>query len=150
MSTPTPDPPPTFNIAPEALVKSAENLVNYIEQAATRLVISVTQNATFDNVIRPLVAIDNEVKARVQYMALFQAVAVNLVDKAYLALFQNKDLFALVNTVYSSLLLQPAEEERSAEEEDIRLLTRFYRMFVDNGMELTGPAYDRFVWISRR
>lgn len=96
---------PTFNLSPSTLLDIATDLVNQVRQAANDLVNHVSpQNATFENTLRPLADIDNELKGKVQYLALFQAVspssemrnassaAVNMVDKAYLGIFQTPSL----------------------------------------------------------
>ncbi|KAJ5181869.1 Neurolysin/Thimet oligopeptidase N-terminal [Penicillium cf. viridicatum] len=67
---------PTFNLSPSTLLDIATDLVNQVQQAANDLADKVSpQNATFENAVRPLVAIDNGVKGKVQYLALFQAVS---------------------------------------------------------------------------
>ncbi|KAE8373711.1 hypothetical protein BDV26DRAFT_296701 [Aspergillus bertholletiae] len=151
-------PPPKFDISAEALEQNAKSLVDHVQQATARLISSCADSiaADFANVILPLAAIDNEVKARVQYLALFQAIstcpgvrsassmAINLVDKTYLSIFQDDNLFALVNRVRDNVSVHVMDEE------DARLLNKFHWMFVENGMNLTGKCRDRFTWISRR
>lgn len=156
--TTIPPPPPKFDISAKDLEQNAKDLIDYIQQATARLINSCTDNTTadFETIILPLAGIDNKVKSRIQYIALFQAIspcvdirkassaAINLVDKAYLSIFQNDDIFRLVNRV---------REHASAhlmDEEDTRLLNKFHWMFVENGMYLTGKSRERFTWISRR
>ncbi|PYH99211.1 thimet oligopeptidase [Aspergillus ellipticus CBS 707.79] len=156
--TPVPQ-PPSFDILAEDLEEQAKDLVHHTEQAIARLVSSCTDiaSADFETIILPLARIDNEVKARVQYLALFQAIspcpnirkassyAVNLVDQAYLNIFQNQSLFKLVNYVRENDVCVHVKSE-----EDVRLLDKFHWMFLENGMNLAGPSRDRFIWISRR
>ncbi|KAJ5943433.1 hypothetical protein N7516_003601 [Penicillium verrucosum] len=146
---------PTFNLSPSTLLDIATDLVNQVRQAANDLVNHVSpQNATFENTLRPLADIDNELKGKVQYLALFQAVspssemrnassaAVNMVDKAYLGIFQTPSLFALVNAVYKNYV--------DTKSEDQKLLNMIHSMFMENGLELEGDKRDRFLWISNR
>ncbi|KAJ9481534.1 hypothetical protein VN97_g11941 [Penicillium thymicola] len=146
---------PTFNLSPSTLRDIATDLVNQVRQAASDLVNHVSpQNATFENTLRPLADIDNELKGKVQYLALFQAVspsseirnassaAVNMVDKAYLGIFQTPSLFALVNAVYKNYV--------DTKSEDQKLLNMIHSMFMENGLELEGDKRDRFLWISNR
>lgn len=87
---------PTFGLSPSTLLDIATDLVNQVQQAANDLANNISpQNATIENAVLPLANIDNEVKGKVQYLALFQAVspsselrkasstAVNMVDKTY-------------------------------------------------------------------
>ncbi|KAJ5826887.1 hypothetical protein N7447_003650 [Penicillium robsamsonii] len=154
---------PTFNISPSTLLDIATDLVNQVQQATNDLVNRVSpQNATFENALRPLADIDNEVKGKVQYLALFQAVshlpelrkasstAVNMVDKAYLGVFQIRSIFALVNAVYKRHAEGNDHAEESSKSEDQKLLERFHSMFMENGLELEGDKRDRFLWISNR
>ncbi|KAJ5725344.1 thimet oligopeptidase [Penicillium malachiteum] len=151
--------PPRFDISPEDLEEQAKDLIYHTKQATTHLISSCTEitSASFESIILPLARIDNEVKDRVQYLALFQAIstspkirkassqAISLVDQAYLNIFQNHILFNLVNHV--------RENDTSLHvrgEEDIRLLDKFHWMFLETGMNLNGPTRDRFTWISRR
>ncbi|OQE41462.1 hypothetical protein PENCOP_c005G02375 [Penicillium coprophilum] len=148
---------PIFNISPSTLLDIATELVSQVQQASNDLVNRVSpQNATFKNALLPLADIDNEVKGKVQFLALFQAVApspemrkasstaVNMVDKAYLSIFQMRSLFALVNGVYKRHI------EETLDSEDQKLLERFHSMFMENGLELEGDKRDRFLWISNR
>ncbi|KAJ5614550.1 thimet oligopeptidase [Penicillium herquei] len=152
-------PPPRFDISADNLEQQAEDLINHTEQATARLISSCTdiESADFETIILPLARTDNEFKARVQYLALFQAVstspdirkassqAVNMVDQAYLNIFQNHELFTLVNHVRKN-----DTSVHTRDEEDIRLLDKFHWMFLENGMNLNGSSRDRFTWISRR
>ncbi|KAJ6031938.1 thimet oligopeptidase [Penicillium herquei] len=151
--------PPRFDISAEDLEEQAKDLIYHTEEATARLISSCKDitSADFEITILPLARIDTEIKARVQYLALFQAIstspdirkassqAVNLVDQAYLSIFQNPKLFNLVDHV--------REYDTSVHargEEDIRLLDKFHWMFLENGMNLEGLSRDRFTWISRR
>ncbi|PWY96132.1 zincin [Aspergillus sclerotioniger CBS 115572] len=147
---------PTFDIAPAALLDNATRLVKNVQLHVDKLVDSVSvESATFDSIVRPLGDLDNEYKYEVQYIALFQSVApspelrkasseaVNLVDQAYLALFQDERLFALIDAAYT-------RTNDIQDEESTRLLARFHRMFVDNGLQLVGTNRDRFKWIAKR
>ncbi|KAJ5956969.1 Neurolysin/Thimet oligopeptidase N-terminal [Penicillium viridicatum] len=120
---------PTFDLSPSTLLDIATDLVNQVQQAANDLANNVSpQNATFENAVRPLADIDNEVKGKVQYLALFQAVspspemrkasstAVNMVDKTYWGAFQMPSLFALINAVYKK------QAEEYVKSEDQKLL----------------------------
>jgi metallopeptidase MepB len=160
MRTPSSASPATFDITPSTLLQCAEITANRLRRGVTHLVESVSpQQATFENAIRPLAEIDNEVKSSVQYTALFQAVspspelrkassaAISIIDKAYLALFQHEGLFALVGAAHGNY---SRSRDDIIDEEDRRLLDRFHRMFVDNGIELAGSARERYIWISRR
>ncbi|OGM47037.1 thimet oligopeptidase, partial [Aspergillus bombycis] len=150
--------PPKFDISAEGLEQQAKVLIKDIEEATIRLISSCTDitTADFESIIQPLAHIDNEIKAQVRYLALFQAIspsldiraasstAINLIDKIYLSLFQNEKLFALVNYV------REKPSMRVRDEEDTRLLDKFHWIFLENGMYLASESHDRFTWISRR
>ncbi|KAE8386287.1 hypothetical protein BDV23DRAFT_175547 [Aspergillus alliaceus] len=130
-----PPPTPTLSITSATLLSNATSPVEKVQQAVDSLVNSVSpQNASFANAVGPLATIDNEVKSE----------AVNIVDKAYLRPFLNERLFALVDEVYDKI------DEQGTTEEDRQLLGKLHRMFVDNGLRLSGPSRDRFIWISHR
>ncbi|KGO53574.1 Neurolysin/Thimet oligopeptidase, N-terminal [Penicillium expansum] len=148
---------PTFDFSPSTLLDIAMDLVNQVQTATNDLTNRISpQNATFENALRPLADIDNEVKGKVQYLALFQAVspssemrkassaAVNMVDKAYWGVFRMPSLFDLVDAVHKD----QAEEDPKGE--DQKLLKRFHSMFMENGLELQGDKRDRFIGISNR
>ncbi|KAJ5194069.1 hypothetical protein N7491_001405 [Penicillium cf. griseofulvum] len=133
---------PTFDLSPSTLRDIATDLVQ-VRQAVNDLVNHVSpQNATFENTLRPLADIDNELKRRVQYLALFQAVspslemrnassaAVNMVDKAYLGIFQTPSLFALVNAVYRNYV--------GTKSDDQKLLSMIHSMLWKMGLSLKG------------
>ncbi|RAL16577.1 M3 family metallopeptidase [Aspergillus homomorphus CBS 101889] len=151
-------PLPTFDITADGLAKESEDIVAFLEKAANDLADSVADSElTFDTVIRPLAAIDNELRARVQYIAFFHSVspsaeirqassgAESRVVQAHLALFARNDLFALVDTVHAN-----CSQHESIDEEDRILLKRFHQLFMENGLRLTGPVRERFTWITGR
>ncbi|KAB8213136.1 hypothetical protein BDV33DRAFT_230152 [Aspergillus novoparasiticus] len=152
-------PIPRLDISAEGLEEQAKDLISHTEQATARLISSCRDNTSvnFETIIVPLAHTDNRVKARVQYIALFQAIspspdvrkassrAISLVDRAYLKIFQNEKLLTLVCRVRKN---NSSTNNRS--EEDVRLLSKFHWKFIENGMHLTGPSRDRFTWISHR
>ncbi|PWY66014.1 zincin [Aspergillus heteromorphus CBS 117.55] len=148
---------PTFDITPADLRDQTNRLVHQVQSAVDTLVETVAPgSATVANTVRPLGDLDNAFKYEVQYIALFQSVApspdlrqaasdaINLLNQTYLALFQNEALFALVDVAYRLV------EDEDATDESTRLLARFHRMFVDNGLQLSGADRDRFTWIAKR
>ncbi|GLA14499.1 hypothetical protein BDQ94DRAFT_147969 [Aspergillus welwitschiae] len=150
-------PLPTFDVTPTAILDHANQVIHRVQLEVDQLLNTVAiGDATIDTLVRPLGNIDNEFKYVVQYIALFQSVApspdlrkasseaVNLVNQAYLALFQDERLFALVDVVYGNV------NEDIQDGELMRLLSRFHRMFVDNGLRLTGADRDRFQRITKR
>ena len=148
---------PSFDISPSQLEQIAITLVEDVQSATKRLTDTVTpQDATFENVICPLADVDNELKGKVQFLAIFQAVspslelrqgssaAVSMVDTTYLELFQNENLFALVDAVYNSRHWEQLEVE------DQKYLTKLHSTFLDNGLGLKGDDKKRFHRISKR
>ncbi|KAJ5722262.1 hypothetical protein N7488_000297 [Penicillium malachiteum] len=153
----SPEEPPFFNTSPSELTKSASDLIDRINIATNDLVRSVSPElASFDNTIIPFANIENEIKGKVQYMALFQAVspnpemrkasstAVSMVDKAYLGLFRDESLFALVDAVQNTC------PQHSINAEDRKYLKKLHSLFWDNGIGLEGSSKKRFNEISNR
>lgn len=152
-------PIPRFDISAEGLEEQANDLIYHTEQATARLISSCidSKSINFETIIVPLAHIDNNIKARIQYVALFQAIspspdvrkassrAIYLVDRAYSNIFQNEKLFTLLSQVRENNSMTHTRRE-----EDARLLSKFYSNFIENGMHLTGPSRDRFTWISHR
>ncbi|KAL1860767.1 hypothetical protein Plec18167_009179 [Paecilomyces lecythidis] len=149
--------PPSVDIGPGKLIQIATSLINNVQGAKKRLLDAITtRDATFDNVICALADIENEVKGKVQFLALFQAVSpspklrhessivVKMVDKAYLELFQDEDVFALVDSVYNSC------GDGKLDIEDKKFLDSLHSTFLDNGLGLNEKDKTRFHGISKR
>jgi len=63
MDTRSPSTRPMFDLTTGALLQSAEDVMNRIQTSIKNLLESVTvEQATFDNAIRPLPDIDNDIK----------------------------------------------------------------------------------------
>ena len=114
MKTSIPD-LPSFLVGPSQLIHSAVDLINEIQTATKQLLDKLTpRDATFESVVLSMARIDNDIKSKVQFLAFFQAVspslqlrqesstAVSMVDTAYLELFQDDRLFALVDAVHNN------------------------------------------------
>jgi metallopeptidase MepB len=139
--------PPSFDISPSQLVQIAKTVSQDMQAATKRLVDTITpQDATFDNAILSLADIDNNLKGKVQFLAFFQSAspsleirqgssaAVSLVDTAYLKLFEDKTLFALVDAVRNKC------DENQMTVEDRKYLAKLHSDFLDNGLALSGEA----------
>lgn len=90
---------PSFHVSPSQLIHGAMGLIKEIQTATKQLDKLTPRDATFDNVVLTMAKIDNNIKSKVQFLALFQAVspslelrqessaAMSMVDTAYLELF---------------------------------------------------------------
>lgn len=148
---------PSFHITPSQLTNSAVNLIDEIQTAKKQLLDKLTpQDAAFENVVLSMAKIDNDIKRKVQFLAFFQAVspslelrqessvAVSMVDTAYLELFQDEDLFALVEAVHKKC------DGSQMDTEDRKFLTKLHSAFIDNGLGLKGKNKKRSQEISKR
>ncbi|KAJ5153222.1 uncharacterized protein N7482_009700 [Penicillium canariense] len=148
---------PSFHVSPSQLTHSALDLINDIQTATEQLLSKLTpRDATFENVVLSMAKIDNEIKSKVQFLAIFQAVspslelrqessaAVSMVDTAYLNLFQDENLFALVDAVHTNC------DGGQMEIEDRKFLTKLHSTFLDNGLGLHGKNKKRSHEISKR
>ncbi|KAJ5963101.1 hypothetical protein N7481_013406 [Penicillium waksmanii] len=156
MKTSRPE-PPSFHVSPLELTRMAVDLIKEIETATKKLLDKLSpQDATFDNVVLPMATIDNNIKSKVQFLAFFQAVspslelrqassvAVSMVDTAYLELFQDENLFALVDVVHKNC------DTSQIEIEDRKFLTKLHSTFIDDGLGLKGNNKKRSHEISKR
>ncbi|GAD97757.1 thimet oligopeptidase [Paecilomyces variotii No. 5] len=154
LSTPV---PPSVDISPGQLIEIATSLVNNVQSAKKRLLDATTiRDATFDDVIWALADIENELKGKVQFLALFQAVSpspklrhessvvVKMLDKAYLELFQDENLFELVDSVYKSCGNAKLDTEHK------KFVDSLYSTFLDNGLGLDKTDKKMFYDISKR
>jgi metallopeptidase MepB len=148
---------PSFQVSPSQLTQMAVNLINRIQTATKQLLDKVSpRDATFENVVLSMANTDNDVKSKVQFLAFFQAVspslelrqessvAVSMVDTAYLELFQDENLFALVDAVYENC------EASQMGIEDRKFLSKIHSTFIDNGLGLKGEHKKRSGEISKR
>lgn len=156
MKTSIPD-LPSFLVGPSQLIHSAVDLINEIQTATKQLLDKLTpRDATFESVVLSMARIDNDIKSKVQFLAFFQAVspslqlrqesstAVSMVDTAYLELFQDDRLFALVDAVHNNC------DWSQMEVEDRKFLTKLHSTFIDNGLGLKGKNKKRSCEISKR
>jgi metallopeptidase MepB len=148
---------PSFHISPSQLTHIAVDLINGIQTATKQLLDKLTpQDATFENVILSMAQIDNYIKSKVQFLTFFQAVspsfelrqessvAVSIVDTAYLELFQDENLFALVDAVHKNY------DGSQMEIEDQKYFTKLHSTFIDNGLGLNEKNKKRSQEISKR
>ncbi|RHZ51502.1 hypothetical protein CDV55_103765 [Aspergillus turcosus] len=148
---------PSFHVSPWQLTHSAVDSIKEIQTATKQLLDKVMpRDATFENVVLSMAKIDNDIKRTVQFLAFFQAVspslelrqessvAVSMVDTAYLELFQDENLFALVDAVHKNC------DESQMGIEDRKFLTKLHSTFVDNGLGLKGENKKRSQEISKR
>lgn len=148
---------PSFYVSPSQLTHMAVDLIKQIQTATKQLLDKVSpRDATFEDVVLSMAKIDNDIKSKVQFLAFFQAVspsleirqessvAVSMVDTAYLELFQDEKLFALVDVVYENC------DASQMEIEDRKFLTKVHSTFIDNGLGLKGENKKRSCEIAKR
>jgi metallopeptidase MepB len=148
---------PSFHVNPTHLTRMAVDLIKTVQTATKQLLDKLSpRDATFENAILPMAKIDNDIKSKVQFLAFFQAVspslelrqassmAVSMVDTAYLEIFQDENLFALVDAVHKNC------DASQMEIEDQRFLTKLYSTCIDNGLGLKGESKKRSYEISKR
>lgn len=146
--------PPTFDKSPAELIGLAEDAATSLKASIKALKASISPvEATFINAVRVLADIENRVLGIADYIALFQSVspdvevrkaatkAFDIVIQAHFSLFRDEDLFALVKTVSQ----RPKDE--SLDDEDARLLEKYFNDFVDNGLGLHSQERARFATI---
>jgi metallopeptidase MepB len=148
---------PSFRVSASQLTHMAVDLIEGIQTATKQLLDKVSpRDATFENVVLSMAIIDNDIKSKVQFLAFFQAVspslelrqassvAVSVVDTAYLELFQDEKLFALVDAVYEKCDVSQMEIE------DRKFLSKVHSTFMDNGLGLKGEDKKRSREISKQ
>lgn len=155
-------PAPKFDVTKAGLAHRAQLGVERLENAVSAIVDSLAtcspEDATFENVIRPIAHAENEINFDVQFMSLLQSVAPSsevriaasaagqALDKAYsvAAFLQHEELWLLVDAVYKNAKRETLDAESKL------FLDKIHRMFVGKGMQLKGDARERFTKISDR
>ena len=150
---------PQFVVTKDSLAAQAKQVVERLQKAVSAIVDDVSpENATFENVIRPLAHLDNEYNVDIQFMSLLQSVAasseirtaastaVQILGKAYALtdLLQHEQLWLLVDAVHKTA------NRESLDAESNLFLDKCHLMFVEQGMKLQGDARKQFAKISER
>ncbi|KAJ6264261.1 Saccharolysin [Drechslerella dactyloides] len=150
-----PQAPPTFKHSKDSLLKDTNDLIEKSRATLDRLAKEITpETATFDNVIAPLAADENDMGLTSHILGFYQYVssdpavreassqADKIMSEYAIEAGMREDIFKLVNAVFKSLPSDiPPESKRLVE----KLNTDFIRM----GLQLEGENRDIFKQIKK-
>jgi metallopeptidase MepB len=176
-----PQPPPVFTGTKDSIVAGAQALCDKSKGVVDKLVAEIdpkdTAQATFDKVIRPQIADENDASLTGRILGFYQYVsgdealrdastkAEALMDEFGIEQSMREDVFRLVDTVYQASGLEAAKakadegriDDKLAKElgldsaESARFLDKERKSYIRNGLGLpAGPKRDRFKEIKKR
>ncbi|EWC44115.1 hypothetical protein DRE_07172 [Drechslerella stenobrocha 248] len=150
-----PQAPPTFTHTPESLLSETKDLIDRSRAALDRLAKDITpETATFDNVIAPLVADENDMGMKTHILGFYQYVssqkdireassqADKLLSEYSIEAGMREDIFKLVNAVFKTLSPDTPHESK-------RLVEKLNNDFVRMGLQLAGAERERFKEIKK-
>lgn len=141
-----------FNYTPESITSAADDIISRLRAVADNVVADVAvENATFDNSVRPILHIQNQVYPESYSLRFFDGVHPDAamreasakagvrLDDLDLELAMREDVFERVNAVYQS------RESAGLDPESRHTLDKVYKKYTDAGLLLpAGPSRDHF------
>jgi Zn-dependent oligopeptidase len=154
-----PQAPPTFTGTGESIVGDAKKLCDNTRALLDKVVASVKpEDATFANVMAPVVADENDAALSARILGFYQYVsgdaalrdasteADKLMDDFTIECNMREDVFKLVDGAFSR-----KDSETSLDPESLRLLDKDRKNYIKNGLGLdAGAQRDRFKEIKKR
>ncbi|EGX49150.1 hypothetical protein TWF173_002958 [Orbilia oligospora] len=150
-----PQAPPIFKHDPESLIHDTKALIEKSRSTLDRLARDITpETATFENVIAPLAADENDMGLSSHILGFYQYVssdpkireasseADKLLSEYSIEAGMREDIFKLVNSVAKSPPSNLTPEGR-------RLVEKLNTDYIRMGLELEGPKRDRFKEIKK-
>ncbi|KAF3200987.1 hypothetical protein TWF106_003095 [Orbilia oligospora] len=150
-----PQAPPIFKHDPESLIHDTKALIEKSRNTLDRLARDITpETATFENVIAPLAADENDMGLSSHILGFYQYVssdpkireasseADKLLSEYSIEAGMREDIFKLVNSVAKSPPSNLTPEGR-------RLVEKLNTDYIRMGLELEGPKRDRFKEIKK-
>ncbi|KAF3081058.1 hypothetical protein TWF102_001214 [Orbilia oligospora] len=150
-----PQAPPIFKHDPESLIHDTKALIEKSRNTLDRLARDITpETATFENVIAPLAADENDMGLSSHILGFYQYVssdpkireasseADKLLSEYSIEAGMREDIFKLVNSVAKSPPSNLTLEGR-------RLVEKLNTDYIRMGLELEGPKRDRFKEIKK-
>ncbi|EPS37390.1 hypothetical protein H072_8859 [Dactylellina haptotyla CBS 200.50] len=150
-----PQRPPTFLHSPESLLGDTKDLIEKSRSRLDLLAKAITpETATFDNVIAPLAADENDMGLLSHILGFYQYVSTDakireassqadkLMSEYSIEAGMREDIFKLVNAVYKSMPGDISPEGK-------RLVEKLNKDFIRMGLELEGDKRERFKEIKK-
>ncbi|KAI9851075.1 MAG: hypothetical protein M1838_004507 [Thelocarpon superellum] len=151
-----PQAPPKFIATPSSLIDDTKQLIQGSRAVQDGVVANVTpENATFDNVLRPLARDENEMADVSHIICFYQAVsadqalrdasteAENLLNEFDIESSMREDVFQLVDAT--------KKKNETLAPESQRLLDKVHKGYIQYGLGIpAGPKRDRFKEIKQR
>lgn len=150
-----PQKPPIFTTDASTIIPEVERLIKQSKKVQETILATVTpETATFSTVILPLARNQNLVSRRLPILSFYEAVspdeslqdastqAKNLYADFDIEANTHKGLFELVDAV--------VDKNENLEAEDKRLLERYHRVFLRNGLGVTLEKRERLKGIQKQ
>jgi metallopeptidase MepB len=150
-----PQPPIDFPTQPADTIQRARAAIARTKEAEDRVVRSTAiDDASFDNVLLPLILDENTRRCEERVLGLFASVhpskdmrdasseASRLFDDATVESFQREDISRLVDAV--------VQQNDPLDDESRHYLKKRNRKYLDYGLKMPAPARDRFAAVRKR
>ncbi|KAL3965387.1 hypothetical protein ACCO45_002391 [Purpureocillium lilacinum] len=153
-----PQAPPVFTATPDWILAETKKLNETTKGVYDKVVAEVQpSNATFANVMEPILLDDNKAAAPKRIMTFYQHVSADaplreasnkaeeILDDFMIDLKMREDIFKLVDAAYGT------RESQKLETEPLHVLEKERQKYIRNGLLLpAGPQRDRFKEIQKR
>ncbi|KAK1992171.1 metallopeptidase MepB [Colletotrichum falcatum] len=151
-----PQAPPLFSATPTSILETAIRLIQHLRSVQSQIVEQVRpSDATFANVVMPLVHAENAVARESHVLVFYKSVSPNpelrdasgkaqiLLDEFTVERAMNDTIFSLIDAVM--------RKNEALDPESLQLLKRKHRDHTRNGCGLPdGPQRERFISIKSR
>ncbi|KAK2051212.1 metallopeptidase MepB [Colletotrichum caudatum] len=149
----SPQAPPLFSATPTSILETAERLVQHLLSVQSQIIEQVqSDDATFANVIMPLVHAENAMARESHLLVFYKSVSPDpelreASGKAQILLDEFAVERALDDSIFG-LIAAVMRKNETLDPESLRLLEKKHRDHVRNGCSLPyGPQRERFVAI---
>jgi metallopeptidase MepB len=152
-----PQPPPVFTATPEYILAETKKLNDATKAVLDKIVVDVTpDNATFANVMHPMLEDGNEAAALQRTLTFYQHVSTNdelraasneaeeAMDKFGIECQMREDVFKVVDAAYAT------RDSQKLDKESLHILEKARQSYIRNGLRLEGPKRDRFKEIQEK
>ncbi|KAK5987947.1 Saccharolysin [Cladobotryum mycophilum] len=153
-----PQAPPLFTATPESILADTKKLTDQSKSVLDKIVADVKlDNATFTNVLEPILLDDNEQEAPNRILTFYQYVSTDaalrdasaksreLFSDAYIESKMREDVFQLVDAAYGT------KDSQKLEEEQLIIFEKERKKYIKNGLRLpAGEKRDRFKEIQKQ
>lgn len=151
-----PQAPPLFNGTVSSIIEDTKRLIELSRGVQDKIVASVKpDDASFDNVMRPIAVDENTVALQSHILCFYQAVSANQdlrnISTEAEKLFDDFSIESSMRDDVYKLVEAALRKSEKLEPESQRLLEKEHKSYIRNGLGIpAGPKRDRFKDIKKR